>query len=539
MKLHLRDKFKKNVPDIGVIPLSAGIPSGSSRRMRLHPPTARARIGFRLATYDVGAAALSPYLALCVRDAVILSGSYTMAAFYCAISFVCSLSAFIAFRIEGSIPRYFSASDALDLAKAVVVGELLTAIVLFSFTRLDGVPRSVPAIHALMLGASLFAARAFARFVDSRHQQSGQKRPDVKEHIILIGVSDLSALFIQFLQTVAPGRREVIALLDPEPRLVGQSVRGVPVCGPPSHLEALIEEFAVHGVRADQVIVDQEPNRLPMRQIRGDCTRLNIGLSSISELFGRSFAPVETDEDRVSNQAPPPNPAGAAVTASSYFKVKGRIEFAIAIAITILILPVYFITCVLAFFDVGPPILFWQRRVGLHGRHFQLYKVRTLRAAVDHHGRKIPKAQRLSKIGRLLRRMRLDELPQLLSVLAGEMSLVGPRPLLPEDQPQNPGIRLMVRPGLTGWAQVNGGALLSPDEKVLLDEWYVRRASLRFDLKIIGMTFLCLIRGDRRSDKALARARTDEGKPWTVWTVPRPHSAVVCPLKRKSAARAR
>ena len=194
------------------------------------------------------------------------------------------------------------------------------------------------------------------------------------------------------------------------------------------------------------------------------------------------------------------------------------------LALAILVLPIYLITAVLALLDVGPPILFWQRRVGLHSRHFQLYKIRTLRAAVDRNGQKIPKPRRLSKIGRLLRRTRLDELPQLLSVLVGEMSLVGPRPLLPEDQPPNPAVRLMVRPGLTGWAQVNGGALLSAEEKVELDEWYVRHASLWLDLKIIGLTVLCLICGDRRSGEAMAQARADDGKPRIVWTAPRPES---------------
>ena len=83
----------------------------------------------------------------------------------------------------------------------------------------------------------------------------------------------------------------------------------------------------------------------------------------------------------------------------------------------------------------------------------------------------------MSWIGYLLRKFRLDELPQLLNVLVGDMSLIGPRPLLPHDQPADPTLRLMVRPGITGWAQVNGGKLLTPEEKNALDEWYVRNAS--------------------------------------------------------------
>jgi lipopolysaccharide/colanic/teichoic acid biosynthesis glycosyltransferase len=106
----------------------------------------------------------------------------------------------------------------------------------------------------------------------------------------------------------------------------------------------------------------------------------------------------------------------------------------------------------------------------------------------------------VSRIGRFLRRTRLDELPQLLNVLLGDMSLIGPRPLLPRDQPRNVAARLSVRPGITGWAQVNGGVLLSPDEKEQLDEWYIRNASPSLDLRIIVMTLMMFLRGDRRTE---------------------------------------
>jgi lipopolysaccharide/colanic/teichoic acid biosynthesis glycosyltransferase len=106
----------------------------------------------------------------------------------------------------------------------------------------------------------------------------------------------------------------------------------------------------------------------------------------------------------------------------------------------------------------------------------------------------------VSRIGRFLRRTRLDELPQLLNVLAGDMSLIGPRPLLLRDQPRNAAARLAVRPGITGWAQVNGGVLLSPDEKEQLDEWYIRNASPLLDLRIIALTLRMLLRGDRRTE---------------------------------------
>ena len=169
--------------------------------------------------------------------------------------------------------------------------------------------------------------------------------------------------------------------------------------------------------------------------------------------------------------------------------------------------PFWLIGGLLAFVDVGSPLLFWQRRIGLGGHAFQLYKIRTLHFPADRTGQMIPAEQRSSWIGRLLRQTRIDELPQLLSVLVGDMALIGPRPLLPQDQPADPSVRLTVRPGITGWAQVNGGSLLTPEEKEVLDAWYVRHASPWLDLRIAVMTLRSLVRGDRRSEPALNEAR--------------------------------
>jgi lipopolysaccharide/colanic/teichoic acid biosynthesis glycosyltransferase len=129
-----------------------------------------------------------------------------------------------------------------------------------------------------------------------------------------------------------------------------------------------------------------------------------------------------------------------------------------------------------------------------------MHKFRTLKPAYDWRGLPVATTERMSFIGDILRRNRVDELPQLLNVLVGDMSLVGPRPLLPRDQPADPTVRLKVRPGMTGWAQVNGGTLLSSEEKRTLDEWYVRNASLWLDLKIMAMTLLFLARGEGQHD---------------------------------------
>ena len=140
---------------------------------------------------------------------------------------------------------------------------------------------------------------------------------------------------------------------------------------------------------------------------------------------------------------------------------------------------------------MGPPALFSQLRAGLGGRPFRLYKFRSMTDARDGDGSLLPDADRLTPLGVFLRRTSLDELPQLWNVLCGAMSLVGPRPLLPEYVPlydERQRKRLSVRPGITGWAQINGRNALTWEEKFELDVWYVEHRSLRLDLKILAAT---------------------------------------------------
>lgn len=140
---------------------------------------------------------------------------------------------------------------------------------------------------------------------------------------------------------------------------------------------------------------------------------------------------------------------------------------------------------------LGSPVFFRQLRPGLHGKPFLLVKFRTMLDAFDKSGNQLPDAQRITPFGRFLRSTSLDELPELWNVLRGDMSLVGPRPLLMEYLPlytPEQARRHEVRPGITGWAQVNGRNTLSWEEKFRLDVWYVDNQSLWLDLKILCLT---------------------------------------------------
>ena len=182
-----------------------------------------------------------------------------------------------------------------------------------------------------------------------------------------------------------------------------------------------------------------------------------------------------------------------------YRGIKYSVDVVITLAGSIVVLPLSVLVA-LSLWLTQERVLFRQLRPGLHGKPFTLYKFRTMTDARDKDGNLLPDEQRITKIGALVRNLSLDELPQLWNVIKGEMSLVGPRPLLmkyltrytPEQARRH-----NVTPGITGWAQVNGRNAISWESKFALDVWYVDHASFFLDLRILWMTCLRVI---RRSD---------------------------------------
>jgi lipopolysaccharide/colanic/teichoic acid biosynthesis glycosyltransferase len=168
------------------------------------------------------------------------------------------------------------------------------------------------------------------------------------------------------------------------------------------------------------------------------------------------------------------------------------VERLIALLILAALLPLLLCLWLLVRINLGAPVLFAQIRPGLHGAPFWMMKFRSMTDEHDMVGGLLPDSQRLTRFGRFLRASSLDELPELFNVLKGEMSLVGPRPLLMEYLPlysPEQARRHEVRPGITGWAQVNGRNALSWEEKFKLDVWYVDHQSFWLDLKILFLTF--------------------------------------------------
>jgi lipopolysaccharide/colanic/teichoic acid biosynthesis glycosyltransferase len=179
--------------------------------------------------------------------------------------------------------------------------------------------------------------------------------------------------------------------------------------------------------------------------------------------------------------------------------IKRAIDIVGAVAGLVLLSPVMAVIAFLIWRQMGRPVIFSQTRPGLAGKPFRMVKFRTMRDGVDRHGNPLPDAERLTRLGQSLRSTSLDELPELWNVLKGEMSLVGPRPLLVEYLPlysQEQARRHEVRPGVTGWAQVNGRNAIDWDEKFALDVWYVDHHSIWLDLKILALTLAKVVRRD-------------------------------------------
>jgi len=189
----------------------------------------------------------------------------------------------------------------------------------------------------------------------------------------------------------------------------------------------------------------------------------------------------------------------------------------LALILIILFSPLYVAVSLLIWWKMGTPVLFRQKRPGLHGKIFEIYKFRTMTDEKDEDGNLLPDEQRLVGIGKFIRSTSLDELPQLFNVLKGNMSFVGPRPLLIEYLPlynERQKKRHDVKPGITGWAQVNGRNAISWEQKFEYDVWYVEHQSFWLDMKILWMTFLKVVkRSDISSDTSVTMEKFKGSEP--------------------------
>nr|WP_281423112.1 sugar transferase [Paenibacillus oenotherae] len=193
---------------------------------------------------------------------------------------------------------------------------------------------------------------------------------------------------------------------------------------------------------------------------------------------------------------------------------KRAVDLCISVPAVVALLPLLAVTALAVRMKLGSPVLFRQQRPGRYGNPFMLFKFRTMTDGKDSSGRDLPDEVRLTAFGKLLRRLSLDELPQLLNVIRGDMSLIGPRPLLMEYMglytPEQ-ARRHDVRPGITGWAQVNGRNALTWEDKFKLDVWYVDHGSLLLDCKIVFITIVKVLKREGIQQEGQATVRKFAG----------------------------
>ena len=414
--------------------------------------------------------------------------------------------------IHRSAWQFTSMRDCLRIATAAAVIVLSAVAIGFLVNRLDGVARSLPLVQALLIISFLVGARMLKRASHDRRVRSTPLRSDRTETILVIGLNKLAEFY---LQCIAEFHSHVkIAGILGQGGRVGRSVHSHPVLGEPEQVAGTLRRLETHGVFVDCILVTMPRNDLSLAvqealsQIQEATT---IRLEYLTERMGIQSPPVPRI---VAKSAPAESTTSVAAVNRvfgqvSYDHIKRAIDVAASAALVVALAPMFLLVGLLVAADVGLPLVFWQQRPGLSGRPFRLFKFRTMGDAFDTDGRRKSDGERVSAVGNFLRRTRLDELPQLLNILRGDMSFVGPRPLLPVDQPVDCAARLLVRPGLTGWAQIKGGRQISPSDKAALDEWYVRNMSLVLDIEIVLGTVPMLVLGEKVAESAIGQAWRD------------------------------
>jgi lipopolysaccharide/colanic/teichoic acid biosynthesis glycosyltransferase len=450
-----------------------------------------------LSPFDVTWLVATPFIALYLRDPGLFNSELIRSCQFALATIVCGLPVFAAFGLSEGVSRYFSVNDLWLAVTATFVTTTTSTVALFTFDRLESVPRSTPVIYGLVLGAGLLAARVLhaSQSVDRNAVQAPHLR-----RIVLLGVNRFAAMAIALTDCQEPRTTQIVSALDDRMRLMGRTINGVKIVGKLDDLESVISEYALHGIEIDEVwFLDKYVAGADLARLEARCEAIDVTLRSLPCALNltplQALIPSSSSPDAVARKLN-----------VNYFHFKRMIDVVAVLPLLALLSPLAVILAIATRLDVGAPVIFWQQRIGQHQKRFTLYKYRTYQAPFSRNGAPIDAENRLSKIGRFLRATRFDEIPQLLNILCGDMSFIGPRPLLLKDQPRDPHVRLLVRPGITGWAQVNGGTLVTAEEKDALDIWYIQHACLAVDLVILWRTLVMIVGGEKRATAVIEAA---------------------------------
>ena len=480
----------------------------------------------RIVTLDIVLHLSAVVLALFLRDDIFLDPRIVRDAVP-YMTFTVTLAALVSvkLRLDRSFWRFITIAD----SGKVILGAFVTAsgatAIAFLYNRLDGLSLTIPILHFLIAVFALVSARLLVRawhqreerrtFLPSQAPVTGNVR---EECVMFIGVNRLSAMLLTLLTEPGNGQARIAGLIGLDSSSSGRNLSGHHIFGPEESLSDILGALAEHGVTVSRFIVTVGFDQLS--------ARLLAELAAVEA--GRSIKVVNVSETMGSVCSATTPQAGSQpngyvdlgdlsidaleidrILRRPYWKIKRVAEIALAAVLLIVLSPVMAVLALAVAGTLGSPILFWQVRTGYFGCSFRMHKFRTMTAALGDDGQPVDAERRVSCLGRFLRATHLDELPQLWNILTGEMSFVGPRPLLPIDQAPGSTLRCLVRPGLTGWAQVMGGRSVQAADKMALDTYYVRHASFRLDLEIVARTLPVIVFGERISHEAIERAWQD------------------------------
>jgi lipopolysaccharide/colanic/teichoic acid biosynthesis glycosyltransferase len=420
-------------------------------------PSSKSTLSYRLIAFDF---ATAPILTLYLRDPALFgSVSSEGIALFVSVGGGVSILFFILFRLAHGLPRYFSFHDAIEIAKGSACAVAATTVLSFTFTRLEAIPRSTSAIYFLVLVAALIAGRLVRR-ITIRRREIGSVfdiRHDEERNVIIVGAGHLAWFYIRLLDTFAIYNRRVVAILDDDESLRGGSVFGHVILGGTAEAATVLDDFAQHGIKISAFVIC-EPNKERAVKLSNRLESLCLDRELQFELLAEKLGVLKGASEEELRDCPTLAPIFPNI---NYFRIKRAIEATIATFALLILLPLLILVGLLVLIRMGSPVLFWQRRIGRNGRTIWIYKFKTMYNTIGRTGRLLAERERTSSVGQFLRATRLDELPQLYNVINGDMGLIGPRPLLLADQPVEPTFRLFVAPGITGWAQIHGGKLVS------------------------------------------------------------------------------
>ena len=458
---------------------------------------------FLVIAHDVAIAILALPIAFLLRenDLILPSKHVSYIISTLPLLAICAVVATLLFGSHRAVWRYLDIPEIIRLAQMALFSVFIFQLGQFFVDRLDGMPRSVLPLQFLVMMFLMLTSRIAYGAVLRRTEFAAAGSPG--KPVLLIGSGDGAALFIRLHQIGGQNNFEPIGILC-DKLSTNRRIASVPILGDLADFERVVANLCVQGMPPAAIVVTRPHHELgytAAETLISKAAAVGITTAELPDLMRFK----SDTRNALRDSLTPPLPSVVTV----YPRLKRAFDIAVSAGVLVVTAPVLIIAAIAVALFIQRPVLFVQLRPGLAGQPFKLLKFRTMRDPLDAKGNRLTDAERTPLAGRILRRTRLDELLQFWNVLIGDMAIIGPRPLVVSDldaMPDKGEARSGSRPGITGWAQVNGGHQLTPEEKLALDLYYSEHASLRFDAQIVWRTVMMMMFGEKRNDEAITVA---------------------------------